>query len=128
MFEKIELINMARAMTDHAAKRQIAVARNVANADTPNYRATDLEAFDDSYRPDSQGEMRTSRAGHLPQPDWSPVGAREIVAEGNASPNGNSVSLEEEMVKAAETKREHELSLGIYKSALDLFRAGIGRT
>lgn len=126
MFERIELMNMARAMTDHAARRQIVVARNIANADTPEYQARDLEGFEDSYRPDTMDEMRTTRMRHIARPDWSPAGARETPIKGGSSPNGNSVTLEEEMLKAAETKREHELSLGIYRSALDLFRTSIG--
>lgn len=127
MFERIELMNMARAMTDHAARRQIVVARNVANADTPGFKATELEAFEDSYRRNTTGEMRVTRAGHIAPPDWSPATAREYSVETAASPNGNSVSLEEEMLKAAETKREHELSLGIYRSAMELMRTSIGR-
>jgi flagellar basal-body rod protein FlgB len=31
------------------------------------------------------------------------------------------------MLKAAEVKRGHDLSLGIYSSALDLMRTSIGR-
>ena len=39
------MMAMARAMTGHAVVRQQLLARNVANADTPGYRAQDLAGF-----------------------------------------------------------------------------------
>lgn len=128
MFEKIELIRMARAMGQHVAQRQAVVARNIANADTPGYKAQDLQGFEATYqRRDGIPPLRTSDTRHLATPEWSPAATRQLAAESGVSPNGNSVSLEAEMLKAAELKREHDLSLGIYRSALDLMRTSIGR-
>lgn len=126
MFEKIEMMRMARAMGQHAAQRQTIVARNIANSDTPNYKAQDLRPFEDGYQQIQTGALRVTHARHIDRPDWSPA-IRAIASEGEASPNGNSVSLEEEMLKAAELKRQHDLSLGIYQSALDLMRSSLGR-
>ena len=127
MFEKIEMLRMARAMGQHAAQRQTVVARNIANADTPGYKARDIEPFEEGYRRAAFGALRATDPRHLQTPDWSPAAARPVFQDGGASPNGNSVSLEEEMLKAAELKREHDLSLGIYRSALDLMRTSTGR-
>lgn len=128
MFEKIEMMRMARAMGQHVSERQTIVARNIANADTPGFKAQDLQPFEDSYRRrDDLAAMRTTRPRHLPVPTWSPAELRVATTETGVSPNGNSVSLEAEMLKAAELKREHELSLGVYRSALDLMRTSIGR-
>lgn len=128
MFERIELMNMARAMTGYAAKRQMVVARNVANADTPGYGARDLEPFEDSYRNLPAQDMRRTRNGHIDATVWTADRRRELSVDGPASPNGNNVSLEEEMLRAAETKKQHELSLSIYQSALDLMRTSLGRS
>ena len=125
MFEKIEMMRMARALGQHASQRQITVARNIANADTPGFKAEDVASFADNYRAAS-APMRTTDPRHLDAPEWSPA-AHAATAETGVSPNGNSVSLEEEMLKAAEVKRSHDLSLGIYSSALDLMRTSIGR-
>ena len=43
------------------------------------------------------------------------------------SPNGNSVSIEREMMKASEVRAEHDLALTVYKSSLNLMRSVIGR-
>ena len=126
MFEKIEMMRMARALGAHASERHLVVARNIANADTPGFKAADTASFADSYHASSLTPMRTTDPRHLATPDWSPL-TRQTVDETGLSPNGNSVSLEEEMLKAAEVKRGHDLSLGIYSSALDLMRTSIGR-
>ena len=125
MFERIELINLARASTGHAARHNAVVARNIANADTPGFIARDLQPFAESYHRNQMPEMRMTRMKHLPNPAWSPGRAREFQPDGEASPNGNTVSLEEEMFKLAEVKRRHELSVGIYQSALNLMRTSI---
>lgn len=126
MFENIEMMRMARALGQHASERHLVVARNIANADTPGFKAGDTQTFADSYNSADLTPMRATDPRHLATPDWSPL-TRHTADEGGVSPNGNSVSLEEEMLKAAEVKRGHDLSLGIYSSALDLMRTSIGR-
>lgn len=127
MFEKIEMMRMARAMGHHVAQRQIVVARNIANADTPGYKAQDLKPFEDSYRNGSDTPaLRTSHPRHLTHEGRLAV--TEVATEqAQASPNGNTVALESEMVRAAEVKRQHDLSIGIYRSALTLMRSSLGR-
>lgn len=62
---------MARAMTDHAAQRQKIVARNIANADTPGFKAKDLKSFADSYRGmGSPIGLRSTRPEHVAQSFW----------------------------------------------------------
>lgn len=127
MFEKIEMMQMARALGQHVATRQNIVARNIANSDTPGFKAGDLEPFEDAYHRQGIGGLRTTDPRHLPAAEFSPATARISLTETGVSPNGNSVSLEAELLKAAELKRGHDLSLGIYRSGLDLIRTSIGR-
>lgn len=127
MFDGIDLMNLVRASTSHAARRNGIVARNIANADTPDFKARDLQSFEDSYRRSLAAPLRMTREGHMSAPAWPPEGAREMDIAAEASPNGNTVSLEEEMFRLAEVKRRHELSVGIYQSALNLMRTSIDR-
>ncbi len=127
MFEKLDVIRMAKAMNAHAAQRQSLVARNVANADTPGYRAHDLSGFDQIWRQDGTPSLRLTRPGHLGAS--TNTGSARVLTDDSAgiSPNGNSVSLENEMLRAAEIRREHDLSLTIYQSGLGLMRTSLGR-
>lgn len=126
MFEKLELIAMAQAMSSRAGARMGVIARNIANADTPGYKAMDLPDFAETYA-DTAGEMRATRAGHLggAGAGFEPDLRRSPDA---GAPNGNSVSLEQEMVKAASVRQDHEMALAIYRNTSDIIRASLGRS
>ena len=46
---------------------------------------------------------------------------------GPSAPNGNTVSLETEMVRATEVRHQHEMALSVYQSALGVLRTSLGR-
>lgn len=115
MFENLELFGLAQARARHAAARQEQVARNVANADTPGYRARDVMAFEDAF----QAAGPRDRAPNL--------SLRTIDAGGPESPNGNTVSLEAEMVRAVAAQRDHSRALNVYRSAMNVLRTSLGR-
>jgi flagellar basal-body rod protein FlgB len=128
MFEQLDIFRMSSAMAVHAGRRQAIIAQNVANADTPAYVARDVGAFKTSYRPDDgAGMLRTTRPGHLAAFAADGGQSRPFMVTDEASPNGNAVSLETEMMKSLDTKREHDRALAIYKSALNVLRTTIGR-
>jgi len=128
MLDKIEIMRMAQGMAAHAGARQATIAQNVAQADTPGYRARDIAPFSESYSNNTSTELRRTRAGHLGASDAADGSEfRMIRSQGTEAPNGNTVSLETEMVKSAEVRQQHEMALSIYKSSLDILRASIGR-
>ncbi|HQY42749.1 MAG TPA: FlgB family protein [Paracoccaceae bacterium] len=127
MFDKPEVLGMASAMAQNASARLSAIARNVANADTPGYRAVDAPSFQDSYRTAGTLPLHTTRAGHFQSYDSLETARVATRPDGAMSPNGNNVSLENEMVTAAGVRRDHDLALTIYKTSLGLLRASLGR-
>ncbi|AXC48577.1 FlgB family protein [Paracoccus suum] len=125
MLDRSGMMQMARSAMAHAAGRQLEIARNVANADTPGYRSRDVVPFD----PDTgagQLALRQTRPQHLGEIGQAHL-PRTRDAGGEPSPNGNSVSLEDEMVRAAEARREHELAVTVYQSGLRLMRSAINK-
>lgn len=130
MLGKIEIFNMAQGLAEHAAARQTIVARNVANADTPGYRQKDLAGFSEVYASSNGTEPlqpRVSREGHLNFADSHAKYRSETVQDAIVSPNGNSVSIENEVLKAAEIRQQHDLALSVYRSGLSVVRASLGR-
>lgn len=127
MFEKPQIMTLASSLAAHAAARQSLIARNVANADTPGYRAADLASFTETYRAAGHDAMRATRPGHLGQQERTAAAQVEQVVRGTLSPNGNGVSLETEMVKAAEVRRDHDMALAVYGKSLAILRASLGR-
>jgi len=132
MPDRIDTLRMAGALTAHALERQKLVARNVANADTPGYRSRDLAGFAETYRSHAAMAMRATRPGHLTGAAWDGAGwdgtaGRIVDPGGEPAPNGNTVSLEEEMFRSAAAKRQFDLSLTVTRSSLALLRTSLGR-
>lgn len=125
MFEKLEIIRMAQALANHAGTRMGTIAENVAHADSPDYKARDLPDFAKTYADDYGGGLRATRSAHLVF-GGSPA-AEAVIQRDGASPNGNSVSLEREMVKTAEVRQQHDMALAIYTSASDMVKLALGR-
>ena len=128
MFENLDIFKMASGMARHAVTRQEVIAKNIANADTPEYRAKDIASFADTYdTTPSDTKMRTTRAGHMLDSTATQAGYDLVDAPGATAPNGNTVSLETEMMKSSQVRHEHELALSVYKSSMNILRTSIGR-
>jgi len=106
--------------------RQTVLAQNIANADTPHWRAQDVQPFAATLQQVSVTMARTD-PGHL-APATGPgsaFGASAAIAE--QSPDGNSVAIDKELVKVADTDAVHELVVNLSKKYLGLVRTAIGR-
>jgi flagellar basal-body rod protein FlgB len=131
MFGKsTEVQAMARALASHAAASQGVAARNIANADTPGYRAQQPQGFEQVYRDGAIMPMRATRAEHFgAQPG---AGRRRLdvalhPAGGEQAPNGNNVSLEAEMMRAALARQQHDMALAVTRSLGGVIRSSLGR-
>jgi len=127
MFEIPDVLAMASALSSNAATRLSAIAQNVANADTPGYLAKDGPVFADSYAADGALQLTRTRADHLVATGGSAQTALSARTGGHMSPNGNNVSLEDEMMRAAQIRQDNDLALTVYKTSLNILRASLGR-
>jgi flagellar basal-body rod protein FlgB len=122
MTEMPSLLRLAGDAARHAAARQTVIATNVANADTPGYRAHDVAAF----VPEGDAmPMRATRAGHLGGAGGTPRAL--IDRDAAADLSGNTVSLDTQVLRGIEAQRAHNRALTVYSATLDLLRAGLGR-
>ncbi len=128
MHSSLDVFQTATAMARHAGSRQAVVARNIANADTPGFRAQSIAAFKDVYaNKNTAAELRQTRPGHMAPPQMSsPVGMVETPSS-TSSPNGNTVSIEDELLNSVAIGREHNRALTIYRHALTVMRTSLGR-
>jgi flagellar basal-body rod protein FlgB len=136
MFDKIDVMRMAQGLARHAGARQQAVAENVANLDTPGYKRKGIPDFADLHADvaarDRFGDrLKATRPGHLGvhggtlTPYTPPEPA--VLRDQSETPNGNAVSMEKEIVSAAEVRQQHDMALTVYQSAINILRTGIGR-
>lgn len=122
MFQSLEILRTAMSMAQHAGQKQAISAQNIANSDTPKYQAMDVKPFHEIWgnRHDS---LRASRPSHL-NGQFDPKVLIERRAD-KMDPNGNTVSMEQELVNAIDAKRQHDRALGIYKTSLSILRTSI---
>src|SRR5580658_7420262 len=103
----IPLISMLRTRMEWHQERQRVLAENVANADTPDYRARDLAPpnFEEALTAPSVALARTD-PGHIAGVgDDSPF-ATDGDLHYEVRPGGNAVSHEDEMMKVASNQMD----------------------
>ncbi len=126
----VPLFAMLRQRMSWLHQRQDLLSQNVANADTPGYVARDLKVlnFDDAMKSaTSGGTMMTTNARHIAMsPSTATSFDNQAAPDVEASPNGNSVSLEMEMIKVSDTQAQFQAAANIYSKAMTLMKTAIG--
>ena len=112
----MQLFNIVSRHNTWLAVRQTAVAGNIANANTPGYKALDVEPFEKVLE-STRLSMQTTQAGHMTDgaAKAAAVDARKS-EPWETSHSGNSVSLEQELISAGEVNRAYRLNTGIAKA------------
>ncbi len=128
MFNNLNVFKTAQALAEYAAVRQNVVSHNLANADTPGFAAKQVVRFEMFLEADRRQNhlSGSTRSRHLN----ASLSADHIIQSDrriSTDPNGNSVSLEEEMLRSVDTKQQHDRALAIYRSSLNLLRLSLGR-
>jgi flagellar basal-body rod protein FlgB len=112
----IYLFNLTSRHNQWLSTRQTTIAANIANVNTPGYKTQDVKAF--SAVLESQGlAMKATSPSHMS----TAVSPGEVVetSEGQAPEilhSGNSVNLEQEMMKASDINRTYALNTSVLKS------------
>ena len=130
-FGNITLFSVVKKRLDWLGQRQEVLAQNIANADTPKYRSSDLKPFnfrDLLHQETTQLNMVSNSSKHL-------TGRLKRIrdyAENKdkpfeTAPAGNSVVLEEQMAKVSETGANFKMTTGLYKKHLGMIRTALGR-
>jgi flagellar basal-body rod protein FlgB len=135
MLEGINLFRLAGGRMQYLAERQSIIARNVANADTPGYVSRDLTPFDPASilthvsRDGGGSALSLARTctDHL-------GGATSVAATGVAitggygeKPDGNAVSIEEQMVKSADNANAFALVSAAYAKSIAIMKMSIDK-
>jgi flagellar basal-body rod protein FlgB len=121
---------LAEKMRWHQA-RQTVLAGNVANANTPGYAERDLEpvTFGDEMK--SLARVTTVATSPL---HFSVSGGGGLdgfaTAQGGfeVKPSGNSVSLEDEMMKISANDMDYQTVTALYMRSMAIIRTALGRS
>ena len=114
--DPIHLFDLAGQQTRWLSTDQSVIASNIANASTPGYRAQSIQPFSDVL--DKTGLQLVSTAPQHLGLDPMQVQSAAIKEESpwEVTDSGNSVALEQELIKAGDVNRAYSLNTGIVKS------------
>ena len=118
--QPIQLFDLASRQAEWLTIRQEVVAGNIANANTPKYRAKDITPFQATLDR-SDITMARTNAAHLTGNDLSTksdidVKDAALDQEVGVQESGNTVGLAEELSKSGEIKRQYELNTSLVSS------------
>ncbi|MFH6782710.1 MULTISPECIES: flagellar basal body rod protein FlgB [Methylobacterium] len=110
----VYLFDLASLHTRYLSVRQSAIAGNVANANTQGYQARDTVPFA-LVLARTGSDMAKTTPAHLGTQGLG-VQTRKDQAGWDVLETASSVSLEQEMLKASEVSRQHNLDVGVVRS------------
>lgn len=130
----LPILSMLHTKMNWNQERQKVLAENVANSDTPNYRERDLKPvqFPDpttvQAKPVQQVSLVQTEAGHIAGMSMGDSGF-DTTRKGSfqVSPTGNSVSLEDQMMKVASNQVDYQAATALYARSLHLLKIGLGK-
>jgi flagellar basal-body rod protein FlgB len=110
------LFELASSQARYLELRQSTIATNVANANTPGFKARDVEPFN-KVLDTMPVRLATTSPSHLQ------LSAAETDTRATAKKDswevvhsGNSVSLEQEMIKGSDVNRDYSMNTAIVRS------------
>jgi flagellar basal-body rod protein FlgB len=121
----VHLFSIASRQSEWLAARQSVIAENIANVNTPRFKARDTEPFE-SILDKTQLTMANTSRLHLS--DGAEVARQVEIRREDAWDvvhSGNTVVLEQELLKAGETNRQYALNTGIVKAFHRMFMASV---
>lgn len=94
--------------------RHDVMVQNIANLETPDYKSKDVEfqGYVDDQLSEAERNLQTSFTPKM----------SEINIKADAKPNGNTVSIEEQMAKMADNSVEYMVASEIFKKNLSLLK------
>ncbi|MEQ8747609.1 flagellar basal body rod protein FlgB [Pyruvatibacter sp.] len=129
----IPLFGMLKERMNWVQSRQSVLSQNVANAHTPGYTAQDLKEpdFRNVLKSTTGGQLHlaATREGHMSGSKTS-AGARgdfrpHKSPDSETTSTGNSVVLEEQMMKVAENQMDYQTATSLYSKGLGMLRMAV---
>lgn len=125
----IGLFRLAERRLGWIDQRQLVLAQNIANADTPGYQARDLPSFAKVLAGSAAGAgLARTEAGHLSGGRGAGASqADRMLRPTERAPDGNAVSVERELMKVADMDTQQTLVTSLYRKYLGMFRTALGK-
>lgn len=128
MLDNIGLMRGIGGKMNYLNQSQIVTSENIANADTPNYVPRKLNDVDfESVMKAARNRPSIGQAVTNP----NHIGANRKIGEADAkdarqvyeaSPDGNAVIIEEQLLKAGQTQADYNLITNLYRKNVGMIK------
>jgi flagellar basal-body rod protein FlgB len=126
---EIPLLSMLRGRMGYLNQQQRLIAENVANADTPGYTPRDLKPFTVPASTNGALGQAVTQPGHMQSPHASTdpsVAFKPIDSKDSETRlDGNSVVLEEQMIKMGDARNSFDAAVSFYEKAMTLLQTAV---
>ncbi len=124
---RIGIFDLAEKRMAWAEQRQAVLAKNIANANTPSFQASDVPDFAKTLSRVSVVEPVRTRPNHMSGTDTGGILAGVGAKHTGRGPDGNTVALDEQLTRVADTDTTQAMTTAIYKKYLGLFNIVLGQ-
>lgn len=138
-FGSLPLLTGLEARMRYMQRKQSVISQNIANADTPGYKARRViePRFDEvlkSVEDSGTGNLVVKPSMELPEA-FKTFGSRAALDLGTEAdpkvreekPNGNNVALEDQLSEMSNTQMEYNELINLYRKQLGLFHIALGK-
>jgi flagellar basal-body rod protein FlgB len=125
---RIGLFDLAEKRLAWTAQRQSVLASNIANANTPAYQARDVESFASVMAGHGSVEPARTQPAHMSGTVPSGLASLLTDAPKARALDGNTVALDQQLTKVADTETTQALVATIWKKYKGMFSMALGRS
>lgn len=125
----LTLLNIASKKMQWLSEKQKVITENVVNSDTPEYKAQTTASFDEYLNNSNSKSVSTYVTNEKHIVGKKGLSSVAVVDDKNAwvsKPNGNTVSLEQQQIEAAEVRESFNFASNLYKKGYSLYRTALG--
>jgi flagellar basal-body rod protein FlgB len=130
MIGDLPLLSAIKGRMQYHQSRQKLLAQNVANADTPGFRPRDLKPFDLMLAMERRGDgggPAATQPGHISGAASGGGAQQRRGPVFEATPSGNAVNLEDEMLRLSQNNADYQLATTLYGKTLSYLRLALGK-
>lgn len=113
--QPMQLFDLAFRQNEWLAQRQAVISSNIANANTPGYKAKDVTSFDEVMQ--ASAPMSVTDPNHIASAGFDQArGPSDGSGQGEVLVSGNDVNLEQEFLKSNDVMRSYTLNTQVMKT------------
>jgi len=110
-------------------QRQVLLSQDIANVDTPQFQEQDLIPFATTLaRTTAASTPVRTNPMHLQGTTGGALQPDGHVLPAERAPDGNAVSLDDELIKVADTDNAQALTTNLYTTYIGMFRTALDRS